>query len=251
MAQVIVPLKDLVSAKTRLSGFLRPGERRALAQAMVEDVLNVLTTNKQIGRVTLVSDDPGAGLLSRKYDIELLEEHLLDCRGLNPVLEKSCDLLPADGGEPTIILHGDMPLLSSADLDQVLRMTAQSGGLVIGCDRRLMGTNLLAFEPGARPRFAFGSNSCNKHRSNANEAGIPVSIVRTMGIGFDVDEPGDLALLMAELTPDSPGETAKLLLQSELRQRIEMLSHSIEDSGIDGNNIDNNGPDKAGDGIAL
>jgi 2-phospho-L-lactate guanylyltransferase len=241
MAQAIVPLKDLVAAKTRLSGFLRPGERRALAQAMVEDVLNVLTQHQQIERVTLVSDDPGAGLLSRKYGIDLLEEHLLDCRGLNPVLEKSCDLLSADNSEPLIILHGDMPLLKAADLDQVLRMTAQSDGLVIGCDRRSMGTNLLAFEPDARPRFAFGSNSCEKHRTNASEAGIPVSIVRTMGIGFDVDEPVDLALLVAELAQDSQGQTAKLLLQSELRQRIEMLSNSIE----------NDGSNQVGDGIAL
>ena len=38
MAQALVPLKDLVEAKSRLSGLLRPSERRALAQAMAEDV---------------------------------------------------------------------------------------------------------------------------------------------------------------------------------------------------------------------
>ena len=39
MAQALLPLKDLVQAKTRLGGLLRPSERRALAQAMAEDVL--------------------------------------------------------------------------------------------------------------------------------------------------------------------------------------------------------------------
>ena len=39
MAQALVPLKDLVAAKSRLSGVLSPAERRSLAQAMVEDVL--------------------------------------------------------------------------------------------------------------------------------------------------------------------------------------------------------------------
>ena len=34
MTQALVPLKDLVEAKSRLSGLLRPSERRALAQAM-------------------------------------------------------------------------------------------------------------------------------------------------------------------------------------------------------------------------
>ena len=70
MAHALVPLKDLVTAKTRLSGLLRPAERRALAQAMVEDVLTTLVEHRQIERVTLVSDDPGAGLLACKYDID-------------------------------------------------------------------------------------------------------------------------------------------------------------------------------------
>ena len=36
MTRALVPLKDLVEAKSRLSGLLRPSERRALAQAMAE-----------------------------------------------------------------------------------------------------------------------------------------------------------------------------------------------------------------------
>ena len=46
MAQALVPLKDLVLAKTRLSGVLTSVERRALAQAMVEDVLDVLSNSE-------------------------------------------------------------------------------------------------------------------------------------------------------------------------------------------------------------
>ena len=62
MAQALVPLKDLVQAKSRLAGLLRPSERRALAQAMAEDVLNVLANHVNVAGITLVSDDPGAGL---------------------------------------------------------------------------------------------------------------------------------------------------------------------------------------------
>ncbi len=39
----LLPLKDLVQAKTRLGGVLASHERRALAQAMAEDVLAALT----------------------------------------------------------------------------------------------------------------------------------------------------------------------------------------------------------------
>ena len=58
MTWALLPLKDLVRAKTRLAGLLAPSERRALAQAMVEDVLGALTACSQLEGVLLVTDDP-------------------------------------------------------------------------------------------------------------------------------------------------------------------------------------------------
>jgi 2-phospho-L-lactate guanylyltransferase len=117
MVHALLPLKDLVSAKSRLSGVLNPSERRALAQAMVEDVLGILTSHPQISRVTLVSDDPGADLLALKYGIDFLDERTLNCRGLNPVLEKSCDRLGATADDLILILHGDIPAWWLAAID--------------------------------------------------------------------------------------------------------------------------------------
>ncbi|MEH6581937.1 MAG: 2-phospho-L-lactate guanylyltransferase [Halioglobus sp.] len=228
MAQAIVPLKDLVSAKTRLSGLLRPAERRALAQAMAEDVLSVLSAHPDIDRVTLVSDDPGADLLASKYAVDFLDERILDGRGLNQILEKSCDRLCLGGEWPTLVLHGDLPLLSSDDITAVLREQDASAGLVVGCDRAFKGTNLLAFNVASRPPFHFGLDSCAKHRRAAEGAGIHVSILSRMGIGLDVDQPADVALLMCELREGRSGHTAELLLQTELGKRIDMLIPSLD-----------------------
>ena len=233
MAQALVPLKDLVTAKTRLSGLLRPGERRALAQAMVEDVLAVLTSHSEIERVTLVSDDPGADLLACKYGIDLLEERTLCCHGLNPVIDKSCDQLLALGESPLIVSHGDLPLLSSEDISAALKAQRDSGGLVIGCDRLGVGTNLLTFDRTSRPRFAFGADSCARHGNSGRSAGTAVSILRRPGIGLDVDQPGDLALLLSELRPDSPGHTATLLMKTEMGKRIGILLRSLDNGGLD------------------
>ena len=82
MAQALVPLKCLVQAKTRMSGLLWPSERRVLALAMLEDVLAVVSRHPDIERVTLVSDDPVADLLVRKYAIDHVAERTLPCRGL-------------------------------------------------------------------------------------------------------------------------------------------------------------------------
>jgi len=111
MAQALVPLKDLVDAKTRLSGLLRPAHRRALAQAMVEDVLTTLVAHPLIDQVTLVSDDPGADLLACKYQIDYLDERSLGVRGLNPVLTAACESLLAASEDTLVVLHGDTPAL--------------------------------------------------------------------------------------------------------------------------------------------
>ncbi len=222
MVQALLPLKDLVSAKSRLAGVLRPSERRALAQAMVEDVLATLTSHPQITLVTLVSDDPGADLLACKYGIDFLDERTLNCRGLNPILEKACDSLTTTSDSLTLVLHGDIPLLSRSDIDAALSLRQETDGLVIGCDRLSRGTNLLLFDSGSRPEFKFGPDSCAKHVESAGERGITASVLSTEAIGLDIDEPADLAQLMTQLNPAKSTYTAQLLLGTALGKRVEV-----------------------------
>ena len=83
---VLLPLKDFVKAKQRLSGFLSVTERRGLFQAMVEDVLEELVSIAEIDRIILLSDDPVARFLANYYQVECWSERELG-QGLNPVLE--------------------------------------------------------------------------------------------------------------------------------------------------------------------
>jgi 2-phospho-L-lactate/phosphoenolpyruvate guanylyltransferase len=53
MLHAIVPMKSLALAKSRLAGLLDPPERRALALAMLEDVLRAAEMAPSISR-TLV-----------------------------------------------------------------------------------------------------------------------------------------------------------------------------------------------------
>lgn len=237
MAQALVPLKDLVEAKTRLSGLLRPAERRALAQAMVEDVLAVLSEHPAIHKVTLVSDDPGADMLASKYGIDYLDEQSLGCRGLNSVISRSCDQLLSVQEQPMLVLHGDLPLLEAEDISAVLDCYDQFGGLIVACDLLGTGTNLLAFDVKSRPQFAFGVDSCAKHLCAAQDIGVPARVVHREGIALDVDQPEDIALLLAELSIARPGQTTKLLLETELGRRIQTLLASLD---IDGQNMAEN-----------
>jgi len=229
MTQALVPLKDLVQAKSRLAGLLRPSERRALAQAMVEDVLWVLSHHPDIDRVTLVSDDPGAGLLANKYAVDYLAENALDCSGLNAVVQLVSTRLLVNSDDTLLVLHGDLPLLTGADISAVLQCQRRLGGLVIGCDLQGAGTNLLAFTAQSAPQFCFGVDSCASHLASARSAGVPVQVLHRPGIGLDVDEPRDLHAVMAALDCHSAGKTSDLLRGSALGARITLALASLND----------------------
>lgn len=220
MARAILPLKDLVEAKSRLSGLLRPAERRSLAQAMVEDVLSTLVSHPQISTVTLVSDDPCGALLANNYDIEHMPEAALGCRGLNPVIAQASRLLAERNDQPIVVLHGDLPCLNGDDISAALKVLQENSGLLIGCDRHGVGTNLLAFNTINQPEFSFGVGSCARHRVWAEEEGVPVHILQRAGIGLDIDEPQDLGLLLSRLISVEQGHCGRLLVGSELGCRV-------------------------------
>ena len=219
MTQALLPLKDLVEAKSRLAGLLSPSERRALAQAMVEDVLTVLAQHGEITRITLVSDDPGAGMLAQKYGADYLAERDLGCRGLNRVVAAAVGRLVQDHAAPMLVRHGDRPLLSIEDIDAVLVQQREQGGLVVACDRHNIGSNLLAFPQGTLPRFCFGADSCQRHLDAAGARGLHSSVLLRPGIALDVDEAPDMAVLMQALER-AGRHTRALLLHSELGSRI-------------------------------
>ena len=231
----LLPLKDLVQAKTRLSGLLSPSERRALAQAMAEDVLSMLASHSRVASVTLVSDDPSAHLLADRYGLVLLEERKLGVRGLNAVLEAATNAIVPANEDVILVLHGDIPLFSACELDRVLDCLAQDRALVIGADRHGQGTNLLAFAAPDRPTYRFGSDSCARHR---DAAGQRVQVLNLPGLGLDVDEPADLALLLASLKHNGRGYTRDLLFPTELGRRLELALESglIEAPGKENDN---------------
>ena len=230
MAQALVPLKDLVEAKSRLGGLLRPSERRALAQAMVEDVLQALVSHPSIARITLLSDDPGAHLLASRYGADHWLETEFHCRGLNALLERASVRLLQQGTVPLLVLHGDLPLLQPRDISAVLATWQSEGGLVIGSDLHGTGTNLLAFDAAGMPPFRFGPGSCARHLAAARAAGIPACVLQREGVALDVDEPPDLARLLSSLAYYTDGKTAKLLLGTPLGERIRLALEILPDA---------------------
>jgi 2-phospho-L-lactate guanylyltransferase len=230
MVWAILPLKDLVQAKSRLAGVLTPSERRALVQAMVEDVFTVLSEHGELQGVLVVSDDPSAELLAHKYGLEWVAERQFEGRGLNAAVSAATDHLAARGVSDAMVLHGDIPLIQRADLDALLARYAQADvDMVIAPDLAGSGTNVMVFPLGQRPVFHYGENSCQAHQHEGRARGLQVSLLHSDGLGLDVDSPEDLLNLYHHLqTAGQASHSATVVLGGDVEQRL----CAIENSGL-------------------
>ena len=231
MAILLVPVKDQVLAKSRLSGVLAPDERRSLNHAMLQDVLDVVSACPGVDRIVLVSDDPTATLLASKYSAELFSERDANARNVNEALGAASAALAVRRVGSIAIVPSDMPLLNVADLEALLQRGADTGcDLVLGPDLRNDGTNALVFATGKRPTMLYGPNSFSRFQEDARQRGLKYTVVRRPGIGQDVDIAADVLAVFSIRNSASCGRhTAEFLCRPKI---VERLSLHLE-AGLD------------------
>lgn len=201
----LLPLKNFTDAKLRLSGVLAPQERRGLFLAMVKDVLSVLQNHADINHILIISDDPCAQQLARDYEAELATEASLNVHGLNASVQAGVASLHARGVDEVLIIHGDLPLITGAEISQLVSQhRAQvanhplNAAMTIAPDLRGEGTNCLVCNPASEMVFYYGANSFRLHSLKAHQLGLPVQVVFMPGAATDIDTPQDLASLCVQ-----------------------------------------------------
>lgn len=216
MIWAVLPLKDFGEAKQRLGGRLTPAERRALFQAMVEDVLAVLCGCEALDGVAILSDDPTARLLADLYGVALWSERELG-RGLNAVVAGAGQRLARQGVEGMLVVHGDLPLLNLNDLQSLLKSHVP-GSLSVVPDRAGEGSNCLLLSPpdALVPRFGIGS--FDAHRRAAAQAGLGWNPQALAALGVDIDSPEDLSWLLEQ--SQLGGRTREYLMASGIAARL-------------------------------
>lgn len=197
-AAIVVPIRSLTDGKTRLSPVLDPAERSALTREMLERVVRAALGTVSRANVVVISPDQSA--LDEVAQIDAGIWGLLQdptAPGLNPALDQAAAAVRATGGSTVLILPADLPLVSSGDIDNLLRRDAP---VVIAPDRHGMGTNALmvrldAF--GESFSFQFGEGSYGKHHDEAHRLGVDAMTAVSLGTSFDLDTPDDLIELDA------------------------------------------------------
>lgn len=202
MVWALLPLKDFVNAKQRLSGVLAAHERRALVQAMAEDVIEQLVA-APLERIVLISDDPSASLLAEHYGVEHWPEGALlktygVSGGLNAAVGAGAQRAAQLGAQAVLVVHGDLPLLATDEITQILQTAATlpTPAVVLVSDRREQGSNCLLCAPPTVLAFQYGENSFAHHRHSALAAGVAVKTLQLDGAACDIDTPADLLTLL-------------------------------------------------------
>jgi len=204
---ILLPVKNLENAKERLSPVLDRAERRALAEAMLQDVMHALGNWRGRPDVAVVTSDPFATDFARQLSFEIIEDRVN--RSETDAIQMATQSCVARGVEWTLVIPGDIPLLQSSELEQILAAAPNEGSVLVpGWDDR--GSNAIWRRPAALFPLHFGNDSFGPHLHAAQATGKESVVLRLPGIGLDVDNPADLSQLMA-----AEGETrAQRLLRS-------------------------------------
>ena len=190
----VVPVKDMSLAKTRLSARYTPEFRRHLAAVMLEDVLTALIGSGVLADVALVTIDPVARAMARKWGARVIDEGARDGH-TGAIVAAARRLCATHAGILTV--PGDIPLATPAEVKLLVEghASAPAFSIVPAHDNR--GSNAVIMTPMTAVPLAFGNDSFEPHIAAARRQGIEPRIVRMAGIGLDIDHPDDLTSLMA------------------------------------------------------
>jgi 2-phospho-L-lactate guanylyltransferase len=186
----ILPVKSFGVAKQRLGSLLGAGSRHALAQAMFQDVLASLRKVDGIERIVIVASEPSVEFAADEQ-IVLLEDETRD--GQSPAAAAGIRWAVESGFERVLLVPGDTPLVSAAELDTLLAAAPEE--VVIVPDRHGTGTNGLLLRPPTVIELSFGPDSMQRHVAAAEAAGVAHRVERLPSLVFDVDTSDDLAVL--------------------------------------------------------
>ncbi len=203
-----VPVKAFTGAKSRTGSVLSPAQREILAATMLEDVLAALAGAKNLAGILVNTVDPVAADLAHRYGARVVTDGALD--GHTGAVNGMARVLTAEGKGALLTVPGDIPRVTSAEIDAVVASCHAAPSFTIVPAHDELGSNAILCAPPFSVPLRFGDDSYFPHLIAARRAGIQPVIVRLPGIGLDMDHPADLRAFIAA-KPRMPTRTLALL----------------------------------------
>ena len=190
---IIIPVKRLDNAKSRLSSLLTDDERKQFCLKMLEDVLETVKSTKHPHETVVVSNDPTVSKVAKNFDAAYLKERKT---GLNKSVSEAVDWCVERGAASVLVLPADIPLVTPNDLDRIL-MLGEKASVVISPSSSGKGTNaLLLTPPNVSPTF-YGPHSFQRHTKEAKKLKISCRRYRSPELALDIDTIEDLTYFVS------------------------------------------------------
>ena len=188
---VLVPVKALGLAKSRLADSFDPRARAALVLAMLRDTVTAALRAGDVS-VTVVTVDARVADTARDCGAHVFPDPVSPGADdpLNEALRAAARHVRERRRDAELVaLQADLPALRSDEFGRA-REAARRAGLAVVSDHTSRGTTaLLHCTPGTMPPFFFGPDSALRHlRAGAYEVPDPLP-----GLRLDVDTLDDLA----------------------------------------------------------
>ena len=223
---VVLPLKSVKNANSRLRPILSPTEQQEVSLFMIKDVVSVLKRSINLGGLLIVTHCPIIKAYCENLEATFLEED--GNPQLNSAITKAVRFLDQLGVQKFLTVPGDVPLLSLSELDRLIQCVQESRGITLVPSHDGLGTNSLASSIPIRISPQFGVDSFSVHQQFAKDHDVSVDVLSLRGLGFDIDEPGDL-LRLVSISGDS--RTQRYLSSINLDRRSSRFAE-VNDWGI-------------------
>jgi len=190
---LLIPVKNLGNAKQRLAEALDQQHRSLLAEAMLRDVLTAAAGVAERLDVYLVTGDTRACQLAAEFDLGVIEDTRNESE--TAAIETATAWCEQRDYDATVVVPGDVPLTTSAELHRVLDAAPDEGAVFVPAyDRR--GSNCILRRPASIIPLRFGNDSFLPHCEAMKKTGKPLVVLELSGIGLDIDNPHELELLV-------------------------------------------------------
>nr|BFD82482.1 2-phospho-L-lactate guanylyltransferase [Streptomyces sp. Xyl84] len=208
---LVIPLKPLSRAKSRLSDTAHDGVRPHLALAFAQDTVAAALDCPAVADVAVVTDDRLAARELAVLGARIVPD--APRAGLNAALAHGAATVRAAGGaRPVAALNADLPALRPAELARVLDAATEFPRAFLA-DAAQIGTTLLAVAPDQELRPAFGTGSRSRHRESG---AVELRLDAVPSVRQDVDTGDDLrAALALGVGPRTAAAAARLLIAGQ------------------------------------
>jgi 2-phospho-L-lactate guanylyltransferase len=185
----LIPVKETDKAKSRLGSAVPPHLRQGFALAMLEDVLAAVSTARGLAGVIVVTLDPSATSLARKYSARVMTEGATE--GHTGAVRAAAKILSTEKKPGFLQMPLDIPTVSKEEITILLSQHRDGPGFTVAPSSDDYGSNGVLVTPPDLMPLTFGDDSFFPHLKVAQEHGIQPTVVRLPGFGLDIDRPDD------------------------------------------------------------